>query len=166
MTDAARYAIPLLSLSALTAAFFLPRAFRPIGPRTAVLVRTLAVAPLFLSGAFHLLAPQAFVALLPPPFPPRAWLIVLTGLPELLGAIGLLWQPTRRAAALCLSVFLIAIVPANIYVAGQTIHGLPMPGVPVRTAMQGAYLLLVLVAGWGVPRIRRNVHAAKAPLQP
>lgn len=103
-----------------------------------------------------------FVALLPPQFPQQPWLIVATGIPELLGAVGLFVPQTRRAAAVCLSIFLVAIFPANIYVAGQTVHGLPMPGVVVRTGMQAAYILLVLVAGWGVPVITGRFDATKS----
>jgi uncharacterized membrane protein len=104
-----------------------------------------------------------FVALLPPPFPRQAWLIVLTGLPELLGAAGL-WLPrTRKTASVCLAVFLIAIFPANIYVAGQTVAGLPMPRIPTRLAMQAAYILLVLIAGWGVPFLGTHKPSAADP---
>jgi uncharacterized membrane protein len=149
-----RYAVPLLVLSGVIGAFFIARRYRPLRGKAAVGARIAATLPLVLSGTLHLARPEAFVTLLPPPFPRQAWLIVLTGLPELLGAVGL-WVPqTRRTAAVCLAVFMIAIFPANIYVAGQTVGGLPMPQVPTRLAMQVAYILLILFAGWGVPLVR------------
>ena len=154
MSVSARYAVPLLLLSGAAIGFFAPRRFRPLRPRIALGVGTLAVLPLLASGTLHLLRPAVYVALIPPPFPKENWFAMLTGLPELLGAAGLLLPATRRPAAVCLAVFLIAIFPANVYVAGRTIAGLPMPGVAVRTAMQAAYLLLVLAAGWGVPAPR------------
>ena len=154
LTIQPRYAIPLISLSALTVAFFLTRRFRPVRPGLVVALRLAAAAPLVASGLLHLTRPQLFVPLLPPPFPRQAWLIVATGLPELLGAAGLFLPATSRAASLSLAIFMVAIFPANIYIAGQTIHGLPMPGVPVRTAMQGGYILLLLLAGWGIPARR------------
>ena len=157
----ARYTLPLLSLSAVAAAFFLAGRFRPLHGKLGAGVRIAATLPLVLSGTLHLVRPEVFVTLLPPPFPQRAWLIVLTGLPELLGALGL-WVPqARRTASVCLAVFMIAIFPANIYVAGQTVGGLPMPQVPVRLAMQAVYIVLILFAGWGVPLVR-----AKQPRHP
>ena len=160
---AARTVFPVLALATLIAAFFLvPIAgfrFRSLPPGVVLLLRILAALPLFVSGTVHLLHPGAFVDLLPPPSPKSAWLIVVTGFPELLGAVGLFLAPLRRAASLCLALFMVAIFPANVYVAGQTVHGLPMPGVLVRGLMQAAYILLILVAGWGVPAGRQ----AKAP---
>jgi uncharacterized membrane protein len=150
-----RYVVPLLTLSALTVAFFLTRRFRPLRPGLALGLRLVAAVPLVVSGSLHLVRPGVYVSLLPPPLPRQAWLIVATGLPEILGAAGLFVPQTRRAAALCLAVFMIAIFPANVHVAGHTVHGLPMPTVPVRTAMQAAYIVLLLVAGWGVPLRRR-----------
>ncbi len=119
-------------------------------------LRLAVAAPLVGSGLLHLARPGMFVALLPPPFPQKAWLIVATGIPELLGAIGLFVPQTRKAAAVCLSVLMIAITPANIYVAGQTISGIPMPSIPVRTTMQAIYILLLLITGWGRPQFRHG----------
>lgn len=150
-TEAARYAVPLLLLAGVGAAFFATRRFRPLPGRWALAARAAAAAPLVGSGVLHLLRPAVFLPLVPPPFPPSSSLIVATGVPELLGAVGLFVPKYRRSAATALAVFLVAIFPANIYIAGQTVAGLPMPGVPVRTAMQAAYMVLVLLAGWGRP---------------
>lgn len=46
---------------------------------------------------------------------------------------------------------MIAVFPANVYAANQTVDGLHMPSVPVRLTMQVIYIILVLVAGWGIP---------------
>ncbi len=152
MTIQPRYAVPLVFLSALAGSFFLARRYRALRPGAALALRIAAAAPLVASGTLHLLRPRIFVALLPPLFPQQAWLIIATGIPELAGAAGLFFAGTRRAASLSLAVLMIAIFPANVYVAGQTVHGLRMPGVPVRTAMQAAYMVLLLIAGWGVPK--------------
>jgi uncharacterized membrane protein len=69
---------------------------------------------------------------------------------ELAGAVGLLLPQFTRTASLCLVGLMIAIFPANVYAAGQVVGGLPMPSVPVRLAMQVVYILLLLIAGWGV----------------
>jgi uncharacterized membrane protein len=100
----------------------------------------------------HLLRPAAFLPLLPAWVPRPALLVMLTGLPELAGAVGLFFVATRRPAAAWLAVFMIAVFPANIYVAGEKVGPLAMPGVPVRTAMQAAYIVLLLMAGYGLPR--------------
>jgi uncharacterized membrane protein len=152
MTIQPRYAVPLVLLSAVTGSFFLARGHRALRSGIALALRIVAAAPLVASGTLHLIMPQAFVALLPAPFPQQAWIIIATGIPELAGAVGLFFPATRRAASLSLAVLMIAIFPANVYIAGQNVHGLAMPGVPIRTAMQAAYILLLLIAGWGVPQ--------------
>ncbi len=119
-------------------------------------LRLAAAVPLVGSGLLHLARPAMFVALLPPPFPRQAWLIVATGIPELLGAAGLFVPRTRKTAAVCLALLMIAITPANIYIAGQTVSGIAMPSIPVRTTMQAVYILLLLAAGWGMPQWRQG----------
>ena len=49
------------------------------------------------------------------------------------------------------ALLMIAVFPANVYAANKYVGGLHMPGVPVRLAMQVVYILLLLMAGWGVP---------------
>jgi uncharacterized membrane protein len=66
--------------------------------------------------------------------------------------VGLLLPAFTRVTSACLAVFMIAIFPANVYAAGQTVGGLQMPSVPVRLTMQVVYILLLLIGGWGVPR--------------
>jgi uncharacterized membrane protein len=57
------------------------------------------------------------IAIVPPRLPKPALLVSVTGVLELLGAIGLLYPPTRVAAAACLFVLMLAIFPANVYAA-------------------------------------------------
>jgi uncharacterized membrane protein len=57
------------------------------------------------------------IAIVPPPLPAPALLVTVTGVLELLGAVGLLFPPTRVAAASCLFVLLLAMFPANVYAA-------------------------------------------------
>ncbi|MGH9816525.1 MAG: DoxX family protein [Candidatus Acidiferrales bacterium] len=83
----------------------------------------------FFTGSDHFLNPQRYLPTMPPMLPPVALpaLIYISGLCELAGAIGLLMRRTRRWAAWGLIALLIAIFPANIYVAlsGGSIAGLP-----------------------------------------
>jgi uncharacterized membrane protein len=55
------------------------------------------------------------VAIVPPRLPKPALLVTITGVLELLGAVGLLYPPTRVAAAVCLFVLMLVMFPANVY---------------------------------------------------
>lgn len=83
------------------------------------LLRTLtrmAVAVLFFtSGLGHLLAPAFFLAIMPPELPLHREAVFVSGVFELLGAVGLMLPPLRRAAGLGLFLFTILVTPANIY---------------------------------------------------
>ena len=81
-------------------------------------VARVAIAGVFLvTGTLHFLRPEAFVRIVPPMLPwPRA-LVYVSGLCELAGAVGLLIPRVRQAAAYGLVALLIAVFPANIYMA-------------------------------------------------
>ncbi|BBX86034.1 DoxX family protein [Mycolicibacterium aubagnense] len=55
------------------------------------------------------------IAIVPPRLPSPELLVTITGALELLGAVGLLYPPTRIAAATCLFLLMLAMFPANIY---------------------------------------------------
>ncbi len=164
MEITSRYVVPMLLLTGATAAFFPLRAsLKRSRPRTLaaqVALEVACAAPLVVSGTLHFLQPQAFTPLLSPTIPYREWIVVLTGIPEWAGAAGLFVPGTRRAASLWLAVFMIAIFPANIYVAGQNVHGLHMPSVPVRWTMQAVYIWLILLTGDGQQRVDGGQPAA------
>jgi uncharacterized membrane protein len=96
-------------------------------------------------------------------FPAPLLLVFITGIFEIVGAIGLFVPKFRRAAALSIAIMMVAIIPANVYAAGRTVDGLHMPGIIPRTAMQLVYIVLVLLAGYGIPgRTRLNRSSAKS----
>ena len=87
----------------------------------------LAVA-MIVAGLAHLLDPTPFVQHLPAWVPAREPLVLLSGIAEIaLGAA--LWLPTpfRRVAGLALAAYLVAVFPANVYVAvaGVEVDGQP-----------------------------------------
>jgi len=87
-----------------------------------------AMAAMFLfTGADHFLTPSRYLPMMPPALPAPLMLIYVSGFFELAGAVGLLIRRTRRWAAWGLVTLLIAVFPANIYVAvsGGSIAGLP-----------------------------------------
>jgi uncharacterized membrane protein len=159
------YLITTATLIATVAAFFLwaRRGLSAFGWPQWVL-RVVAVLPLLASGVLHFTRTALMASIIPPFFPYRPQLVLLTGVLEFAGAVGLLLPAFTRVASACLAVFMIAIFPANVHAAGQTVGGLHMPSVPVRLAMQVVYILLLLIAGWGMPRRprqnRRSLHYA------
>jgi uncharacterized membrane protein len=151
------YLFCLSELAAVTALFFgLARGgFRSFGI-TQHLLRVLAALPLAVSGIAHFTLTAAMAEMIPPVFPARPLLVLLSGVAELAGAAGLFFRRTERSASLGIALLMIAVFPANIHVAGQTVHGLYMPDVPVRLLMQLIYIVLVMMAGWGRPILRRQ----------
>ena len=115
-------------------------------------LRVVAALPLLASGPLHFIRTALLATIIPPFFPYRPQLVLFTGVLELAGAIGLLLPRFTRLASACLAVLMIAIFPANVYGANQTVGGLHLPSVPVRLAMQVIYIVLLLMAGWGIPR--------------
>jgi uncharacterized membrane protein len=55
------------------------------------------------------------IAIVPPRLPAAGALVTIAGVLELVGAAGLLYPPTRVAAAVCLFVLMLVMFPANVY---------------------------------------------------
>jgi uncharacterized membrane protein len=94
------------------------------------------------SGLKHDLA-----AMMPESLPDGLWVIYLTGVFEIAGAIGLLVPRTRRLAGIGLVLLLIAQFPANVNAA---LNGIPLGGEPptplwLRAPMQ---LLFIAMVWW------------------
>jgi len=152
-----RYAVPMALLALVPAAFFVAARgnFHAFG-RTQRSLQIVAAAPLIVSAFGHFFRTATFASIVPPAFPDATAWVVLTGVLELAGAVGLLLPKTTKAAAVCVTLLMIAVFPANIYAAGETVGGLHMPSVSVRLTMQIVYVLLVLMAVWGVPASLRR----------
>jgi uncharacterized membrane protein len=118
------------------------------------ILRVVVALPLLASGVAHFTRTAMFAGIVPPFFPYRSELVLVSGAMELAGAIGLFLPPLARVASACLAILMIAIFPANVYAANQVIGGMHMPNVPVRLAMQVIYIVLLLIAGWGIPSFR------------
>ncbi len=69
------------------------------------------------SGVLHFAVSDAYMKIMPPQLPQPLLLVQISGIAELLGGIGLLVDSTRRAAAWGLVALLIAVWPANVYMA-------------------------------------------------
>jgi uncharacterized membrane protein len=85
-------------------------------------------------------------AMIPPPLPNDLWVIYLSGVFEIAGAIGLLIPRTRRLAGICLVLLLVALFPANVYAALSEIplRGKAATPLWIRTPMQLLYVGLIL----------------------
>src|SRR5947209_8635022 len=69
------------------------------------------------SGLVHLIRPSVYVPIMPSYLPYPSELILVSGIAELAGGIGLLYPPTRRVARYGLIALLVAVFPANIQMA-------------------------------------------------
>lgn len=105
------------------------------------------------TGAAHFTKTREdLVRMVPPQFPSPAMLVSLTGVAELLGAIGLLIPGLARWAGWALALLLVAMFPANIYAArtGHSIGGRPHTPLTLRLPLQVLWITLLLWSVSGV----------------
>lgn len=122
------------------------------------------------TGIAHFFGMRAeLIDMVPPALPAPAFLVTLTGILELAGAVGLLWQPTRPWAAGGLSLMLLAMFPANVHLA-LTGTDLPWDDTLLpRTLLQIVFLAATsAVFAWSL-RARstyRSLHAGRSRIRP
>ncbi|NHN32600.1 DoxX family protein [Paenibacillus agricola] len=89
------------------------------------------------------------IRLVPQAFPRPDLIVTATGWLELAGAVGILFPATSKLASIGLAVLLIAMFPANVRAARETmtIGGRPVPKLLPRTVLQLVFLAAVLLAG-------------------
>ena len=105
-----------------------------------------------LTGVAHFAPPlrAALIAIVPPQLPAPGLLVTVTGVLEILGAVGLLIPTTRVAAAVCLLLLMLAMFPANIYAARMPNPPKSMTTqLPLRTAEEIVYLAAAVVVAIG-----------------
>jgi uncharacterized membrane protein len=102
-------------------------------------------------GVVHLVATDAMLPLMPDRVPEPRLVIQATGLCEIVGAIGLLTERFRRAAAIGLALYAVCVYPANLKHAFEHIH---IDGIPdswwyhgPRLAFQPVFVWAALWAG-------------------
>lgn len=97
-----------------------------------------------LGGIAHFAATDAEVRVVPPYIPwPRAAVLV-SGLLELLGAAGLLFSSTRRAAGIGLFALTVCVTPVHIYMLEQPdLFQVPYWALVLRLPLQVALLVLI-----------------------
>lgn len=110
-----------------------------------------------LGGIAHFALVDAFVSVVPPSLPQPKLLVYVSGVFELLGAIGVLLPRWRRRAGIGLILLTIAVTPANIYmwqhpdlfpVVSPTFLG-------IRLWLQLALIACIAWSTWPAPGYRR-----------
>ncbi|GAB3555588.1 DoxX family protein [Spirosoma fluminis] len=69
------------------------------------------------AGINHFLNPKMYLAIMPPYVPAHSLMVTLSGIAEVALGIGLLFPATRSLSAWGLILLLIAVFPANLYMA-------------------------------------------------
>jgi uncharacterized membrane protein len=121
---------------------------KPAISRKEVLRGVLAVA-LIIVGTTHFTHPDQYARIVPPQLPAPVALVYISGVFEILGAIGLLIPFVSVAAAWGLIALFIAVFPANI---NQAINSIPIDGIPHHPWLYWARLpfqaVLIAWAWW------------------
>nr|WP_199722353.1 DoxX family protein [Haloarcula sp. Atlit-7R] len=104
------------------------------------------------AGILHFVVPELYVQIVPPVLPAPLALVYLSGVAEIGVGFGLLVPQTRSYAAWATIALLVAIFPANVYMAVSmvTIEGTGggQPSVLVRWARLPLQGVLILWAYW------------------
>jgi len=127
------------------------------------ILRWLAAAGFIVAGTFHFLRPEFYRQIMPPGFPAPALLVAVSGAAEIAGGLGLLLRPWRRAAGWGLMALLIAVFPANLYMAQHPGHYHLAPWILwARLPLQAVFIAWVWFAA--IQRPPRNGSISGVPL--
>lgn len=107
------------------------------------IIARLILSVLFIgAGISHFQHPHQFEKIVPPMLPKALVLVYLSGIFEVLGGLGILLESTRFVAAWGLVALLLAVFPANIYMA---VSGVKVFGFPSQPWMAWARLPLQFI---------------------
>ncbi|MEX0270632.1 DoxX family membrane protein [Leptolyngbyaceae cyanobacterium UHCC 1019] len=113
------------------------------------ILRVFLAAPLIIVGITHFTHTEQFVRIVPPQLPNPVALVYISGFFEILGGIGLLIPLVSVLAAWGIIALFIAVFPANI---NQAINSIPIDGIPDYPLLYWFRLPfqipLILWAGW------------------
>jgi uncharacterized membrane protein len=98
-----------------------------------------------IAGIAHLVRPAPFLLIMPEPVPFPESVVLITGILELAGAIGLLLPRWRRLAGLMLAIYAVCVFPANIR---HAFLGADIAGWPLGWWYHGPRLALQPVLVW------------------
>ena len=106
----------------------------------------LSVMILFTASAHFTSLKEDMIKMVPKPFPSPRQIVFVTGILEILGAVGLLIPQVRPIAGICLASLFVAMFPANINAALKQIplRGKSATPLWLRLPMQGLFIALAL----------------------
>ena len=106
----------------------------------------LSVMILFTASAHFTTLKEDLIKMVPKAFPYPRQIVFVTGILEMLGAIGLLIPQVRAAAGICLAILFVAMFPANINAALKqvSLRGRPATPLWLRIPMQVLFIALAL----------------------
>jgi uncharacterized membrane protein len=116
------------------------------------------------AGVMHFIVPKVYARIVPPKLPQPLTLVYLSGIAEIVLGIGVLIRRTRRQSAWGLIALLLAVFPANVYMATNDIVPDAVPdwaGAITRLAMWARLPLqgvLILWAWWYTRLIPKNAE--------
>lgn len=108
----------------------------------------------FVAGIMHFVQDDVFAAIVPPMLPFPKLIVWITGLIELVLAVGLVLPKYRKLSGFWLAPYLLAVLPANIYMAmyniplGETVAS--PTALWVRVALQFPLIALILWASGNI----------------
>ncbi|HEY2768055.1 MAG TPA: DoxX family membrane protein [Solirubrobacteraceae bacterium] len=111
------------------------------------------------AGVNHFVIPRAYQKIVPPGFGDPTRLVAISGVAEVAGGVGVLLPRTRRLSGLGLIALLLAVFPANLYMARSParFHRIPRWALYARLPLQPLMI-------WSVWRATRSASAAKEPV--
>ena len=101
----------------------------------------------FIAGTLHFTHTKIFVQIVPPFIPFPEMMVYVSGIFEILGALGLLIPRYSRQAAFGLVLLLIAVFPANIYMA---VNNIQLGGIMNNSILQWIRIPFQFVFIWCV----------------
>ncbi len=108
----------------------------------------------FVAGILHFVQDTEFAAIVPPLLPFPVAIVWATGVMEVVFAIGLLFSKYRKQAGFWLAPYLLAVLPANIYMAMEGIPLGDMAASPtqrwIRVLLQFPLIALILWASGNI----------------
>jgi uncharacterized membrane protein len=117
-----------------------------------VQARTAIPGALFIAaGAMHFIRPAMYETIVPPQLGHAGALVMVSGLAEIAGGLGLMIPRMRRAAGIGLIVLLVAVWPANIYMALDAKHFAALAPAWILWARVDLQVALI----WWIERVSR-----------
>ena len=128
-------------------------------PTSVRLSRVALAATFVVAGALHFIKPAMYAQIVPPGFGPPRVIVAISGAAEIAGGVGVLVPRLRRAAGWGLIALLIAVFPANVYmaIARERFATIPAWALWIRLPLQGALIAWAWHATLRRPRARVGV---------